>query len=722
MEKLFFWHLTFSRVSIIIILIIFLCRIVNFEVLRRMRRFLKNNLIVWTFVVCCVLIEYLSVCFTAGFPFLMKPYYFLLIVIIFASILILVKNKIAQTVLGGLVLIGQSVLEVGMVFLYDSNGTFFEWSMMSQRNDAAGALQKIDLNVWLVLICVALVALFIALSVVFIVKSPLYKAMKEFSKVERKEFKRILKNREKIKWQKRRKIITNSVTSGVLSLSILVAFFVPFLSGVEQSHASYVEKLYGSTYNTYQQYGITGNAVYQAISGIYSNKVDTSNMEKVTSAIYGDGSDEEKLEISEYFGVSEGNNLVYILVESFEWYAWLNEWYDAETLQTLYPNLYKFMGESVVLDNFYAREKTDTSEILSLLGSNPTGEYVNYGFPENEYPWSLPNMFRSAVENSENTLYGVNSFHHNYGSFYNRKTLHNSLGFDYFYSIEDMEEHGVVGTVDKGEWCKDEWTLDSLAWDKMRDFMFPSVKENEQFMTFAITFVMHGLYVERENLKNGYNGENYYASLDSYGLYPAGNGEKSDYLRNYAAAVMDFDRAIGIMMNTLEEKDLLDRTTIVMFADHNTYYNNLAYYAKGIDETYNSELYRIPCMIYDQKLTAKMEENGDSTTISKFTTTADLIPTILDLFGIHGWKNLYFGTSVFVPEVESIIYSRAYGIFVTDKLICYSANKLLYTCEGFAQEDKEDFIERATIHLNKLEILDKIFYGNYFKTHEYISA
>lgn len=687
-----------------------------------MKQFLKNNLIVWTFAVCCILIEYLSVCFTEGFPFLMKPFYFLLVVLIFMSILILVKNKIAQTVIGGIVLIGQSVLEVGMVFLYDSNGTFFEWSMMDQRNDAAAVGIKLDLNVWLILICVALIALFAVIGALVIVKSPLYKAMKHLSKAERKEYKRILKDRAKMKAPKRRKVIANSVTSGVLGLSIVVAFLVPFVSGIEQSHDSYVSKLYGSTYNTYQQFGITGNAIYQAINGIYSNKVDTSNPEEVTEAIYGDGSDDYKLETSEYFGISEGNNLVYILVESFEWYAWLNEWYDAETLQTLYPNLYKFMGDSVVLDNFYAREKTDTSEILALLGSNPTGAYVNYGFPENEYPWSLPNMFRSAVENSENTLYGVNSFHHNYGSFYNRKELHDSLGFDYFYSIEDMEEYGVVGTVNSGEWCKDEWTLDSLAWDKMRDFMFPSVEEDEQFMTFAITFVMHGLYVEKENLKNGYNGENYYESLDSYGLYPAGNGEMSDYLRNYAAAVMDFDRAVGIMMDTLEEKGLLDRTTIVMFADHNTYYNNLAYYAKDIDETYNSELYHIPCMIYDQKLTAKMEENGEDKTISKFTTTSDLIPTILDLFGIRGWKNLYFGTSVFVPEVESIIYSRAYGIFVTDKLICYSVNKLLYTCEDFTEEDKEDFIERATVHLNKLETLDKIYYGDYFKTHEYISA
>ena len=125
-------------------------------------------------------------------------------------------------------------------------------------------------------------------------------------------------------------------------------------------------------------------------------------------------------------------------------------------------------------------------------------------------------------------------------------------------------------------------------------------------------------------------------------------------------------------------------------------------------------------MIYDTKLKAAYEENEGTNVISKFTTTSDMLPTILDMFGIKGYKNLYFGTSMFVDGIESIIFSRAYGIFVTDKLICYSVKNLLYTSEGFTDEDLADFEARAKIHLEKLEYLDKVYYNDYFKTHEYV--
>jgi len=141
----------------------------------------------------------------------------------------------------------------------------------------------------------------------------------------------------------------------------------------------------------------------------------------------------------------------------------------------------------------------------------------------------------------------------------------------------------------------------------------------------------------------------------------------------------------------------------------------LSYYAKGIEEKYNSELYRIPFMIYDNKLVQEYIEKEGTNVISKFTTTSDILPTILDVFGINGYKNLYYGTSMFVKDVESIIFSRAYGIFVTDKIIGYSADSFIYKTKGFTDEDKEDFVKRAKILLNKQKYLDKIYNTNYFK-------
>ncbi len=655
----------------------------------RFKEFCKKNILVFVYAVLAISFELVSIAFIGCYPFLTKPLYAALIFGILLSVLFLMRNTKMKAIFSCIFLTLQLVLDIGFVYLYDSNGTFFEWAMMNQRDDAFGTIEDLSLRWGLVAtLCILLVG-FIILTIIL--------------------FKKVYKQDYKYKATKP----TRAVIGVLLSVCALFMVLNPVINGINDSKLSYIDRfLYGEGDNKYQQLGITANAVYEFFNGTVVNSAIDYDLDGLEEFLF--EGDDIYLNTSEYFGISKGNNLVYILVESFEWYAFLYNCTREQSLE-LYPNLNKFLGNSIYADSFYSREKTDTAEMLALLGSNPSNKYINYDFPTNSYPWSLPNMFRESVEASGNTVKQIMSFHQNTGSFYNRNELHESLGFDELIDIEDMAEYGVSNTWDEGSFVG-ERTRDSEVIEKMRDVMFPKTEAGEQYMTFWITFSMHGYYNERETFKE----MGYYDKLDEVGAYPAGNGVKADYLRTYAAAVMDLDRAVGLMMEKLEANGQLDNTTIVMFADHNTYYNNLSYYAKDIEERYNSELYRIPFMIYDTKLKAAYEENEGTNVISKFTTTSDMLPTILDMFGIKGYKNLYFGTSMFVDGIESIIFSRAYGIFVTDKLICYSVKNLLYTSEGFTDEDLADFEARAKIHLEKLEYLDKVYYNDYFKTHEYV--
>lgn len=655
----------------------------------RFKEFCKKNILVFVYAVLAISFELVSIAFIGCYPFLTKPLYAALIFGILLSVLFLMRNTKMKAIFSCIFLTLQLVLDIGFVYLYDSNGTFFEWAMMNQRDDAFGTIEDLSLRWGLVAtLCILLVG-FIILTIIL--------------------FKKVYKQDYKYKATKP----TRAVIGVLLSVCALFMVLNPVINGINDSKLSYIDRfLYGEGDNKYQQLGITANAVYEFFNGTVVNSAIDYDLDGLEEFLF--EGDDIYLNTSEYFGISKGNNLVYILVESFEWYAFLYNCTREQSLE-LYPNLNKFLGNSIYADSFYSREKTDTAEMLALLGSNPSNKYINYDFPTNSYPWSLPNMFRESVEASGNTVKQIMSFHQNTGSFYNRNELHESLGFDELIDIEDMAEYGVSNTWDEGSFVG-ERTRDSEVIEKMRDVMFPKTEAGEQYMTFWITFSMHGYYNERETFKE----MGYYDKLDEVGAYPAGNGVKADYLRTYAAAVMDLDRAVGLMMEKLEANGQLDNTTIVMFADHNTYYNNLSYYAKDIEERYNSELYRIPFMIYDTKLKAAYEENEGTNVISKFTTTSDMLPTIFDMFGIKGYKNLYFGTSMFVDGIESIIFSRAYGIFVTDKLICYSVKNLLYTSEGFTDEDLADFEARAKIHLEKLEYLDKVYYNDYFKTHEYV--
>lgn len=676
-----------------------------------MKVFLKNNIYVFMWLGFAVFMELFSITFTDCKPYLSSPLYFLLILFSFCLILFLIPNRIAKIVIVSLLMLGQTALCVGFIFLYESNGTFFDFSMINMRDDAFGTIEDLSLN-WVHFgislgVLVLFVGVMIGLEVYF-----------------RKH------HAQKFKEKKQFKISVGVVTA----LALVCLTIIPVFDGVIQGQNSYQNMLFNNNSSVYQQKGITANAVYEMLSGSLANKVKYDDLTPVDEALSAEN-ENLYLETSQFNGISEGNNLVMIMVESFDWYP-LTLYYDAETINEIYPNITKFMQNGIVLNNFYAREKTDTSENNALLGSNPTGKYVNYDFENNKYPYSLVNMFKNKYPDVV-----ANAFHQNTGSFYNRKVLFESYGFDYFYDIDDMADFGVTN-----EWNEDsfkgERTKDSETMLHMVETMFPT---DQQFLTYWLTFSMHGYYVERENFRNfvyvdqyGVEYENgYYGYLDAKGVFPESEEKKANYLRTYAAAVKDFDEALGIMMDYLEENNLLENTTIVMYADHNTYYNNLAKYAKGIDETYNSELYRIPAIIYDQKLyDAYKDYAGEDAmqvvygtdnnedykclTVSKFTNTIDLIPTVFDIFGIKGYNDLYPGTSIFIEDVESIIYSRAYGIFVTDKLICYSANDLLYTCEGFTEEDRQDFIERAEEYLRIKEITDLVFYSDYFASHEYV--
>ena len=690
-----------------------------------MKKFLYNNIIVWIFSLLFITVECLAVCFTGGNPLLTKIWYVLMFLVFIDCILILTKSMKAKAIVSGIILFIQAVLAVGMVYLFESNGTYFDFGMLNQRNDAFGTIEDLALNIPLLSICLIALAIF-AVSCVFYIKGFNNRQsllIKTAVKVKQDNFNN-KKQRKKIKNKhysinpNKLNVLTKLFIVGCMLITISMSAVIPIYNTRKHMNESYISILYSNNHSKYQQYGITGNAIYEMFTGLSGDTVDISNISELDKKIYSN-----KLATSEYNGVSKGNNLIFVLVESWEWYAWLNDWYDEATLREVYPNLYKFMDSSLVLNNFHAREKTDTSEILTILGSNPTGKYVHYDFPNNEYPYSLPNMFRSSVEENGNTVKQIRSYHQNQGSFYNRNKAHKSFGFDRLVDINEMMDYGVKNTW-KGI-AKRERTLDSLTWEKMIDQMVPSVEANEQFMTYAISFTMHGYYVDRYTLKDGYKGENYYQTLADHGMYPKGKNKKDNYMRTYAACVMDFDRALGILMNELESKGLSDNTTVVLCSDHNTYYNNLSYHAKDIDVMYDSELYRIPCMIYDTKLTNAIKANNpgvqNATTISKFTTTSDLIPTLFDIFGIPAWDSLYLGNSVLIPEVESIIYSRAYGLFVTDKIICYSIKDPLFT-KDFDENARIDFIKRAEHHLTELELIDKIYYSNYFSKYDYIPA
>ncbi|MEG1010054.1 MAG: LTA synthase family protein, partial [Clostridia bacterium] len=580
------------------------------------KKFTKYNYIIIPIIIA-IFIELLAITYTECFPFLTNPFYTLLILVFFVALVLIIPNKKIQVIVSGLLLSAQVALNTLFIFLFDTNGTVFEWAMYNQRTDAVGTLEAFDLKYGFIFLGLILIILYVYFM-----------------------FKKQISNDKNSKKR-------NIVLSVIIVLSLLIIILLPSLETTGNN--AYTLKLYDRSSNNYQRIGIVANGVYQLIKG--SPNVDIKDVNKVDKFIYKD-----KVATSKYNQISKDNNLILILVESFEWYPFTKY---PNVSEKLYPNITRLLNNGIYASNYYQKEKTDVSEALSILGNYPTGQYVNYDFYDNEVPFSLPNLLKNTYPKIV-----MNSYHANYGEFYNRYELHKKWGFNQLYGIDEMKKFGV----------KDNWNhklgernLDSITFDKMKSEMFPL---NDQFFSFILSFSMHGYYGKRENLKD------YYKILDSYNILKNTDNINDEYLKTYMATLMDFDKAMGIMLDYLEKNNILDTSTIILYADHNTYYNKLSNYAKGIEEKYNSELFHLPFIIYDEKLTKAYKESNGTNKLTKFITASDIVPTVIDLFGLDGWENLYFGHSI-LTDKESIIYSRNYGFFMTDKFMGYSLNNPL---------------------------------------------
>ena len=186
------------------------------------------------------------------------------------------------------------------------------------------------------------------------------------------------------------------------------------------------------------------------------------------------------------------------------------------------------------------------------------------------------------------------------------------------------------------------------------------------------------------------------------------------YLKNYLAAVMEFDLSLGLIIEDLTQKGLLENTTIVLFSDHNTYLSNLTYQIKDIQlNDYSSEnyieLYRVPLMIFDSNIGHKV--------INKFTTTYDIVPTILDLFGINYYTNLYYGNPIFSKE-ESILYSKAYNIFISNGLLYSNINNILYRRDDISNNYINDTEDKSLKLLKKIYYINHIYEYNFFNNND----
>lgn len=333
---------------------------------------------------------------------------------------------------------------------------------------------------------------------------------------------------------------------------------------------------------------------------------------------------------NDYTGMFEGYNLIYICAESFSRMA---------IDKNITPTLYKLANNGFVLENYYNAFKnvTTNGEYAMLTGLWPdvAREETNMGKLSGTMGQSIDNNMQEALGNKFNEL-GIQSYgYHNYiGSYYGRnKTLPN-MGF----TCKFMND-GMTFTTN--------WPASDL---EMIEQSLPDYINDEQFCAYYMTFSGHGNYSVETNVIAVKNVEEVKQKLGDKYLPESAIG--------YYACNLELDKALEYLMNELEKAGKLDNTVIVMTGDHYPYYlTDYAYEALNGKKISNDfEDYRSTCIIFNSKMSTEH--------IKTACCNVDILPTVLNLFGIDYDSRLYAGNDILSDGKHvAMLYNKS---FITD--------------------------------------------------------
>ena len=326
---------------------------------------------------------------------------------------------------------------------------------------------------------------------------------------------------------------------------------------------------------------------------------------------------------NKYTGMFKGKNLVVFVAEAFSPMA-IDE--------KLTPNLYKLYNEGFQFDNFYTPlfpVSTADGEYISDTSLIPKeGVWSIKHINGNYMPYSYANVF-------ENLGYKSRSYHNNTYTYYNRDTYLKTMGYDSYLACWN----GLEKRINCRVWPQSDYQMVKTTVD---DYI-----KNDKFITYYMTVSGHLEYSPSDNMMTSWNWDK------------VKNLNYSTAAKSYIAANIEFDKAIGELLTRLEKEGKLEDTVIIVSGDHYPYgltldeVNELSSYKKDKD----FEMHHMAFLIWS----GSMEE---PIKVEKYASSLDILPTILNLFGIEYDSRLLMGTDIMSDSRPLVIYSNR--SFITD--------------------------------------------------------
>ena len=325
---------------------------------------------------------------------------------------------------------------------------------------------------------------------------------------------------------------------------------------------------------------------------------------------------------NKYTGKQKGNNLIIVQLEGMD--SWLINKNDT-------PTLYNMMKNSINFTNHYSYYNGGGSTFNSEFAVNtgfitPLSYTQNaYTFNKNSFPYSLAHLFK-------NEGYSVNAFHMNTKEFYSRGTNYKNWGYDNYY-----------GLVDLGTYKDNSYYLDRelILNEDFKEKMF----SDTPFVDYIITYTNHMPFSsEKGNCKMLLDLDSEENENVSYDL------NEEDCARRQAK---ETDYMMELLLNELKERDLYNNTTIVVLTDHYLYTLSDKTILDKYKNTSNNLINYTPFFIWN---------NGkDKKTVKTVTSQLNVLPTILNLFGIDYNPVNYIGSDALDNNYQKIVFFSDYS-------------------------------------------------------------
>ncbi len=378
----------------------------------------------------------------------------------------------------------------------------------------------------------------------------------------------------------------------------------------------------------------------------------------------------EATEKNKYTGLFKGKNLIFITAEAFDTIA-INK--------DITPTLYKMANNSFVFNNYYQPlypVSTSDGEYMNLISLIPKeGIWSFKKTSKLSMPLGIGNMFKKEG-------YNAYAFHNHSYKYYERNKSHPNIGFNYY---------GCGNGLEKKMNCK-HWPNSDLEMVEASFDYF--LKDDKPFLTYYMTVSGH--------LNYNFYGNN----MASRNKKAVKDLKYSDAVKAYYATQIELDKALEKLLKTLDEKNLLEDTLIVLGPDHFPY----GLTTKEMNEVSKTdrgdkfENYHTTLIMYNPSI--------ERTEINKVVSGLDLLPTIYNLYGIDYDSRLLMGRDIFSDsEGLAILSDRSW---VTNKGTYNTVSKKFTSTT--AEEVTEKYInEINSIVYQKFSMSSLILYYDYYK-------